>query len=50
MGRLIDPAGNGRARLMIEALIREYKTRLTDLLLRKAPVRGLFGFWRIVRW
>ena len=33
MGRLIDHAGNGRARLMIEALIREYKTRLTDLLL-----------------
>ncbi|MET3979821.1 hypothetical protein ABIB62_002837 [Mucilaginibacter sp. UYP25] len=33
MGRLIELAGNGKARLMIEAPAREYKTRLTDLLL-----------------
>jgi len=57
MGRLIDHAGNGRARLMIEALIREYKTRLTDLLLWKSPLRRgfpvfnewlLFNKWRMV--
>jgi hypothetical protein len=48
MGRLIEPVSNGRARLMIEVPLGEYKTRLTDLLLYNIPLavysKGLFFF------
>jgi hypothetical protein len=42
MGRLLEPVGNGRSRLMIEVPIREYKTRLTGLQLFNPLLGGDF--------
>jgi len=46
MGRLLEPAGNGRSRSMIEVVLTQwrYRTRLTDLLLIKTPDRKVGRF------